>query len=292
MHQQRVWFVTGASRGFGRLWTEAALQRGDKVVATARDPKSLSALVMTHGDAILALPLDVTNRDAVFAAVNQAHQHFGRLDVILCNAGYGYMSAIEEIVPAEAQANFETNVFGTISVIQAALPLLRAQRRGHVLTMSSIGGVASFPSGGIYLATKFAVEALSEALAGEVAGVRPQGHDNRTGCLQDRFPRFHEIRADHGGIRPRAERAGGFVQTRNDGRPGRDGCCHLPGGGRGGAAAAAFARFVAASHAQEHLPRAHRHLGKMGGRVQRGPRSRWCLRMDRLLEFLTAEAQR
>ena len=170
MHQQKVWFVTGASRGFGRLWTEAALQRGDKVVATARDPKSLSALVTTYGDAILALPLDVTNRDAVFAAVNQAHQYFGRLDVVLCNAGYGYMSAIEEIVPAEAQANFETNVFGTLAVIQAALPLLRAQRRGHVLTMSSIGGVASFPSGGIYLATKFAVEALSEALAGEVAG--------------------------------------------------------------------------------------------------------------------------
>lgn len=169
MTQSKVWFVTGTSRGFGRTWTEAALKRGDKVVATARDPKALDELVAIYGDAILVLPLDVTDRTAVFAAVNQAHHHFGRLDIILCNAGYGYMSAIEEIVPAEARANFETNVFGTLSVIQAALPLLRAQHSGHILTMSSIGGVVSSPTGGTYLATKFAVEALTEALAGEVA---------------------------------------------------------------------------------------------------------------------------
>ena len=170
MAQAKIWFVTGASRGFGRLWTEAALKRGDKVVATARDPKALADLVATYGDAVLALPLDVTERDAVFASIGQAHQHFGRLDVILCNAGYGYLSAVEEIDPAEARANFETNVFGTLSVVQAALPLLRAQRSGHILTMSSIGGVISSPTGGVYLATKFAVEALTEALAGEVAG--------------------------------------------------------------------------------------------------------------------------
>ena len=169
MPEQKVWFVTGASRGFGRVWTEAALKRGDKVVATARDPRTLDGLVGSYGDAVLALPLDVTDREAVFAAVSQAHRHFGRLDVILCNAGYGYLSAVEEIVPAEAKANFETNVFGTLSVIQAALPLLRAQRSGHILTMSSIGGVISSPTGGIYLATKFAVEGLTEALAGEVA---------------------------------------------------------------------------------------------------------------------------
>ncbi len=170
MTEEKVWFVTGATRGFGRAWTEAALERGDKVVATARDPSALEGLVRTYGDAVLALPLDVTDRDAVFAVVSQAHRHFGRLDVVLCSAGYGYLSAVEEIVPAEAKANFETNVFGTLSVIQAALPLLRAQRSGHILTMSSIGGVISSPTGGIYLATKFAVEALTEALAGEVAG--------------------------------------------------------------------------------------------------------------------------
>ena len=170
MPEQKVWFVTGASRGFGRIWTEAALKRGDKVIATARDPTTLDGLVQTYGHAVLALPLDVTDRDTVFAAVGHAHRHFGRLDVILCNAGYGYLSAIEEIVPAEAHKNFETNVFGTLSVVQAALPLLRTQRSGHILTMSSIGGIVSSPTGGIYLATKFAVEALTEALAGEVVG--------------------------------------------------------------------------------------------------------------------------
>lgn len=170
MSQAKIWFLTGASSGFGRIWAEATLQRGDKVVATARDPRKLGDLVATYRDAVLALPLDVTDRDAVFEAVQQGHRHFGRLDVILCNAGYGYMSAVEEIEPSEAHANFETNVFGTLSVIQAALPFLRAQGSGHILTMSSIGGVASFPTAGIYGATKFAVEALTEALAGEVAG--------------------------------------------------------------------------------------------------------------------------
>jgi NAD(P)-dependent dehydrogenase (short-subunit alcohol dehydrogenase family) len=169
MAQPKVWFVTGASRGFGRIWTEAALKRGDSVAATARDSKALDDLVAAYGDSVLALSLDVTDRDAVFEAVAQAHRRFGRLDVILCNAGYGYMGAVEEVVTAEAQANFETNVFGTLSVIQAALPLLRAQRSGHILTVSSIGGVIGFPTGGIYVATKFAVEGISEALAGEVA---------------------------------------------------------------------------------------------------------------------------
>jgi NAD(P)-dependent dehydrogenase (short-subunit alcohol dehydrogenase family) len=164
-----VWFITGASRGFGRVWTEAALKRGDKVAATARTPEALADLVTAYGNAVLALPLDVTNRDAVFSAVAQAHKHFGRLDVVLCNAGYGYMGAIEELEPEQAKANFDTNVFGTLSVIQAALPILRAQRSGHIFTVSSIGGVIGFPTGGTYTATKFAVEAMSEALAAEVA---------------------------------------------------------------------------------------------------------------------------
>ncbi len=165
----KVWFVTGASRGFGRIWTEAALKRGDKVAATARDPKALDELATAYGEAVLALPLDVTDRDAVFATVARAHRHFGRLDVILCNAGYGYMSAVEEIDPDQARANLETNVFGTLSVIQAALPFLRKQGSGHILTLSSIGGILSPPTGGIYLASKFAIEALSESLSGEVA---------------------------------------------------------------------------------------------------------------------------
>jgi len=170
MPQQKVWFVTGASSGFGRLWSEAALKRGDKVVATARDPRALDDLAATYGETVLTLPLDVTDRDAVFAAVGKGHAHFGRLDVILSNAGYGYMSAVEEIDPAKAKANFETNVWGTLSVIQAALPILREQASGHVLTLSSIAGMVSLPTGGTYLASKWAVEALSEGLAGEVAG--------------------------------------------------------------------------------------------------------------------------
>jgi NAD(P)-dependent dehydrogenase (short-subunit alcohol dehydrogenase family) len=169
MSSSKVWFITGASRGFGRIWAEAALKRGDKVVATARNPAALDELVETHGDAILALPLDVTDREAVFGAVGQAHRHFKRLDIILCNAGYGYMGAIEELEPEQVRANFDTNVFGTLSVIQAALPILRAQASGHILTVSSIGGIIGFPTGGSYTASKFAIEAMSEALAGEVA---------------------------------------------------------------------------------------------------------------------------
>ena len=169
MSSSKVWFITGASRGFGRVWAEAALKRGDRVVAAARNPSALDELVETYEDAVLVLPLDVTDRDAVFKAVAKAFVHFGRLDVILCNAGYGYMGAIEELQPEQVKANFETNVFGTLSVIQAALPILRTRGSGHIITVSSIGGVIGFPTGGSYTASKFAIEAMSEALAGEVA---------------------------------------------------------------------------------------------------------------------------
>jgi NAD(P)-dependent dehydrogenase (short-subunit alcohol dehydrogenase family) len=169
MSSSKVWFITGASRGFGRVWAEAALKRGDKVVAAARNPDALDELVEAYGDAVLVLPLDVTDRDAVFNAVAQAIVHFERLDVVLCNAGYGYMGAIEELEPEQVKANFETNVFGTLSVIQAALPIFRARGKGHIITVSSIGGIIGFPTGGSYTASKFAIEAMSEALAGEVA---------------------------------------------------------------------------------------------------------------------------
>jgi NAD(P)-dependent dehydrogenase (short-subunit alcohol dehydrogenase family) len=169
MATPKIWFITGASQGFGRIWAEAALRRGDRVVATARNPSTLDEVVERYGDAVLALRLDVTDRNAVFAAIQQAHSHFGRLDVILSNAGYGYMGAIEELEPEQIKASFDTNVFGTLSVLQAALPFLRAQGSGHILTVSSIGGVIAFPTGGTYTATKFAVEAMSEALAAEVA---------------------------------------------------------------------------------------------------------------------------
>jgi NAD(P)-dependent dehydrogenase (short-subunit alcohol dehydrogenase family) len=169
MSKQKVWFITGSAGGLGSVWTKAALKRGDRVVATDLRLKALDGLVDAYADHVLTLQLDVTDRDAVFKAVQKAHQHFGRLDVILSAAGYGLLGAVEEVDLADVRANFETNVFGTLSVIQAALPLLRAQRGGHILPVSSIGGVVTFPIVGLYQATKFAVEGMAETLATEVA---------------------------------------------------------------------------------------------------------------------------
>lgn len=161
----KVWFVTGASRGFGRVWAEAALRRGDRVVATARDVGALADLVDRHPETALALPLDVTDRDAVFAAVERARARFERLDVVVSNAGYGLFGAIEEIAEAEARRAMETNFFGALSLLQAALPILRAQGGGHVLITSSFGGLVNFATAGLYGGSKFALEALGEALA-------------------------------------------------------------------------------------------------------------------------------
>jgi NAD(P)-dependent dehydrogenase (short-subunit alcohol dehydrogenase family) len=165
----KTWFITGASRGFGREWTIAALERGDSVAATARDTATLDDLVKRFGDRILPLRLDVTDRGADFAAVRRAHEHFGRLDVVVNNAGYGQFGMIEEITEQEARAQFETNLFGVLWVTQAALPFLRAQRSGHILQVSSIGGISAMANIGIYNASKWALEGLSQALAQEVA---------------------------------------------------------------------------------------------------------------------------
>ncbi len=169
MSTHKVWFVTGSARGFGRRWVEAALARGDKVAATARNTDALAPLTAQYGDAVLPIKLDVTDRDAVFSAVKEAHEHFGRLDVVLSNAGFGCMGAIEEVGIDDVRAVFETNVFGTLSLTQAALPLLRAQKSGHIIMVSSVAGVVALPMSGIYEGTKFAVEAIGEALAAEVA---------------------------------------------------------------------------------------------------------------------------
>ncbi len=166
---QKVWFITGTSRGFGNEWAQAALERGDKVVATARNVDSLSDLTGKYGDSVLPMALDVTDRDAVFAAIAQAHGHFGRLDVVVNNAGYGQFGMIEELSETEARAQIETNVFGALWVTQAALPFLREQRSGHFLQVSSIGGISAFPNIGIYNASKWALEGFSQALAQEVA---------------------------------------------------------------------------------------------------------------------------
>jgi NAD(P)-dependent dehydrogenase (short-subunit alcohol dehydrogenase family) len=165
----RTWFITGTSRGFGREWAAAALERGDRVVATARDASSLDDLVAEHGDRVLALTLDVTDRAACFAAVARAHEHFGRLDIVVNNAGYGQFGMIEELSEEEFRAQIETNVFGAMWVTQAALPLLREQGSGHLLQVSSIGGISAFRNVGAYHASKWALEGFSQALAQEVA---------------------------------------------------------------------------------------------------------------------------
>lgn len=166
----KVWFITGTSRGFGREWAEAALERGDSVAATARSTDSLTALVDTYGDRVLPLSLDVTDRTAVFAAVQQAQEHFGRLDVVINNAGYGQFGAVEELSESELRDQIETNLFGAVWVTQAALPHLRGQGSGHIIQVSSIGGISAFPTVGAYHASKWALEGLSQALSQEVAG--------------------------------------------------------------------------------------------------------------------------
>jgi len=166
---EKVWFITGTSRGFGREWAIAALDRGDKVAATARDTGSLADLVDKFGDAILPIRLDVTDRAADFAAVKQAHEHFGRLDIVVNNAGYGQFGFVEEVSEQDARDQIETNVFGALWITQAALPYLRAQRSGHIIQVSSIGGIVAFPDVGIYHASKWALEGFSQSLAQEVA---------------------------------------------------------------------------------------------------------------------------
>jgi NADP-dependent 3-hydroxy acid dehydrogenase YdfG len=165
----KIWFITGASRGFGRVWTEAALQRGDKVAATARQLASLADLAATYGANVLPLELDVTNPEQVKTAVAQAHAHFGRLDVVLNNAGYSLVGTIEEASLEAIRALYETNVYGAVSVIQAALPLLRAQGHGHILGTSSNLGHVTLPVIGYYCSSKWAFEAIHESLATEVA---------------------------------------------------------------------------------------------------------------------------
>jgi len=154
----KVWFITGTSKGFGRVWAEAALARGDRVAATARNVETLQPLVSQSGDLVAAIALDVTDKAAVGAAVAETIARFGRIDVAINNAGYGLFGAIEEVSEAEARAQIETNLFGALWVTQAVLPQMRAQGSGHILQVSSIGGVNAFPTVGLYHASKWGLE--------------------------------------------------------------------------------------------------------------------------------------
>ncbi|UQS25802.1 SDR family oxidoreductase [Amycolatopsis thermalba] len=159
----RVWFITGASRGLGRAFTEAALARGDRVVAAAR------TITTEETSQLLPIQLDVTRREDVFKAVEQAVEHFGRLDVVVNNAGTLSMGMVEEFTEEQARAAMETNFFGALWVSQAVLPVLRRQRSGRILQISSIAALGGFPMTGLYSASKFALEGMSEALAREAA---------------------------------------------------------------------------------------------------------------------------
>jgi NAD(P)-dependent dehydrogenase (short-subunit alcohol dehydrogenase family) len=164
----KVWFITGTSKGFGRVWAEAALTRGDMVAATARDVGALASLVETFGDNVLPLTLDVVDKAADEAAVKAAHDHFGRLDVVINNAGYGLFGTVEEVTEEQVRAQFDANVFGALWVTKAALPYMRAQGSGHIIQVSSFGGVNALPSRGLYNASKWALEGFTQALNGEV----------------------------------------------------------------------------------------------------------------------------
>ncbi|WP_188188415.1 SDR family NAD(P)-dependent oxidoreductase [Nonomuraea sp. SYSU D8015] len=208
----KVWFVTGSSRGLGRNFVEAALSRGDEVAATARSTGSLDELVAAHGDAILPLELDVTDKAAVFESVERAKEHFGRLDVIVNNAGYAQIGAVEELTERELRDQLETNLFGAVWVVQAALPYLREQRSGHIVQLSSAAGVIAMPLGGAYHASKWALEGLNEALAGEVADfgvkvtiIEPGGFATRDGKNPDPLANGHMSQTDpaYDGLRRR-----------------------------------------------------------------------------------------
>ncbi|MET0968391.1 MAG: oxidoreductase [Tardiphaga sp.] len=164
----RVWFITGASRGFGALIAAEALAQGDAVIATARDP---SAVVTRLGaqERLLATRLDVTSETEAREAAGQAIKTFGRIDVLVNNAGYGLLGAVEESGASEVERLFATNVFGLLAVTRAVLPHMRRQGAGHIINLSSVGGYAGYPGWGVYGATKFAVEGISEAMAVELA---------------------------------------------------------------------------------------------------------------------------
>ena len=179
----KTWLITGASRGFGREFAKAALGRGDNVTATARDVSALQELRDEH-PGLLALSLDVTDAAAVRDRVAAAEEHFDRLDVVVNNAGYGHFAAVEEVTDAELRDQLETNLFGAHRVVRAALPGMRERGSGHIIQVSSIGGVIAVPNMGAYHASKWALEALSESLAAEVARfgvhvtlIEPGGYD-------------------------------------------------------------------------------------------------------------------
>jgi NAD(P)-dependent dehydrogenase (short-subunit alcohol dehydrogenase family) len=221
----KTWFITGASKGFGREWAEAALERGDKVAATARKLDTLEGLVDAYGDAFLPIQLDVTDRDADFEAVKRAANHFGQLDVVINNAGYGHFGMVEELSEGEIRGQMETNLFGALWVTQAALPIMREQGSGHIIQVSSIGGISAFPTVGAYHASKWALEGFSQSLSREVAGfgihvtlVEPGPYSTDwsgpSAAQSEQNPAYDEVR-EAAASRPSASSPGDPTATRS-----------------------------------------------------------------------------
>ncbi|OMQ08179.1 SDR family NAD(P)-dependent oxidoreductase [[Flexibacter] sp. ATCC 35103] len=205
-NKPKIWFITGSSRGFGRLWTEAALERGDKVAATARNVDSISDFKDKYGDNVLILPLDVTKNEQVQNAVKTAYDYFGRLDIVINNAGYSLVGTIEEAKADEIRAMYETNVLGPVAVIQAVLPILRKQGFGHILGTSSSLGHYVVPLIGYYCSSKWAFEAIYESLAVEVKSfginvtiIEPGAYATEFGSenslrFSENFPQYESLR--------------------------------------------------------------------------------------------------
>lgn len=167
----KTWFITGTSRGFGRVWASAALNRGDRVAATARKQNDLAKLVERYGERVMPIILDVSDHDADLRAVDEAFSHFGNIDVVVNNAGYGLIGAAEELTEGQFRKIMDTNLMGAIWITQAAIPLMRKQGHGHIVQVSSLGGLTtSFPGFSAYNASKWALEGFSEAVSREIAG--------------------------------------------------------------------------------------------------------------------------
>jgi NAD(P)-dependent dehydrogenase (short-subunit alcohol dehydrogenase family) len=203
---EKIWIITGASKGFGREWTEAALERGDRVAALSRSAGAFDDLAAKHGAAILPLEVDVTDRAGVTDAVRQVVEHFGGIDVVVNNAGYGLFGMVEEVTEQQARDQVEVNLFGPLWVTQAALPHLRARGGGHVVQVSSIAGVYSLPGLGIYHASKFGLEGFTASLAAEVKDfgikvtlVEPAGYATDwagpSAVRSERSPAYDDFRA-------------------------------------------------------------------------------------------------
>ncbi|MFI5530941.1 oxidoreductase [Kitasatospora sp. NPDC051853] len=219
-----TWFVTGASRGLGAAITREALERGHKVIATARDASAVLVAYPEQPEGLLAVGADVTEEAQLAAAVEAGVARFGGIDVVVANAGHGLVGAVEEVSDAAARALFDVNVFGVLNTLRATLPVLRAQRSGHVLTVSSVGGFATAPAVGVYGASKFAVEGISEALHGELAPLGIRVTIVEPGGFRTDFLSGASIRVEPASIADYAEGAGPVRESMayHDGRQAGD----------------------------------------------------------------------